>query len=95
LSPIVYTPLTGLCRSFCNTTIVLPQSNSDAIIPDPNQPSEIVESTASGLFVKEISVDPNQGGSVDLNVQTSGSTSRFAAVDDNQSVLDIWTLPSR
>jgi hypothetical protein len=70
-------------------------SNNDAINPDPNQPSEIVEFTTAGLFVKEISVDPNPGGSFGLNVQTSGSTSRFAAVDDNQNVLDIWTLPAR
>jgi hypothetical protein len=70
-------------------------SNNDAINPDPNQPSEIVEFTTTGLFVKEISVDPNLGGSFGLNVQTSGSTSRFAAVDDNQNILDIWTLPAR
>ena len=69
-------------------------SNNDAVNPDPNQPSEIVEFTTSGLFVKQISVDPNFGGSFGLNVQVSGHTARFAAVDDNVPVLDIWTLPN-
>lgn len=69
-------------------------SNNDAINPDPNQPSEIVEFTVSGQFVKEISVDPNFGGAFGLNVQTTGPISRFAAVDDNQSNISIWTLPN-
>ena len=71
-------------------------SNSDVINPDPNQPSEIVEFTTAGQFVKELPMDPNQGGSFGLNVSlsTDGKTARFAAVDDNQSTLNIWTLPA-
>jgi hypothetical protein len=68
-------------------------ANNDAINPDPNQPSEIVEFTAGGKFVKEISVDPNFGGAFGLAVMTKGDTARFAAVDDNVTVLLIWTLP--
>jgi hypothetical protein len=68
-------------------------ANNDAINPDPNQPSEIVEFTVGGKFVKEISVDPNFGGSFGLAVMTKGDTARFAAVDDNVPVLLIWTLP--
>ena len=69
-------------------------SNNDAINGDPNQPSEIVEFTLSGHFVKQISMDPEQGGSFGLSVLNAGLTSRFAAVDDNQSTLSIWTLPT-
>jgi hypothetical protein len=68
-------------------------ANNDAINPDPNQPSEIVEFTIGGKFVKEISVDPNFGGSFGLAVMTKGDTARFAAVDDNVPDLLIWTLP--
>jgi hypothetical protein len=68
-------------------------ANNDSINPDPNQPSEIVEFTVGGKFVKEISVDPNFGGSFGLAVMTKGDTARFAAVDDNVPVLLIWTLP--
>jgi hypothetical protein len=69
-------------------------SNNDVINPDPNQPSEIVEFTITGHFVKQLSVDPNFGGSFGLNVQTTGLRSKFAAVDDNQSNISIWTLPN-
>ena len=69
-------------------------SNNDAINPDPNQPSEIVEFTIDGSFVKQLSVDPNFGGAFGLNVSVDGVTSRFAAVDDNTSSLNIWTLPT-
>jgi hypothetical protein len=68
-------------------------SNNDAINSDPAQPSEIVEFTLGGQFVKQLSVDPNQGGSFGLNVQTVNDVSTFAAVDDNTSSLLIWTLP--
>jgi hypothetical protein len=67
-------------------------SNSDGINPDPNQPSEIVEFTVDGRFVKQLSVDPNGGGSFGLAVRTREDTAIFAAVDDNTSSLLIWTL---
>jgi hypothetical protein len=70
-------------------------SNNDAINPDPAQPSEIVEFTLGGKFVKQISVDPAPGGSFGLNVNTVHDVATFAAVDDNASVLLIWTLPQQ
>jgi hypothetical protein len=68
-------------------------ANSDVINSDPNQPSEIVEFTTSGRFVKQLSVDPQQGGSFGLAVATSRGVARFAAVDDVTGTLLIWTLP--
>jgi DNA-binding beta-propeller fold protein YncE len=67
-------------------------TNNDGINPDPNQPSEIVEFTKQGDFVKEISVDPAQGGSFGLAVSSTYNQAIFAAVDDNTSALIIWTL---
>ena len=67
-------------------------SNNDAINPDPAQPSEIVEFTVGGKFVKEISVDPATGGSFGLNVASAHDIATFAAVDDNANVLLIWSL---
>jgi hypothetical protein len=73
-------------------------SNNDAvqINPDPNQPSEIVEFTKEGKFVREISVDQNPGGAFGLDVATFDNTARFAFVDDNTNSLSIWSfaLPS-
>jgi hypothetical protein len=69
-------------------------SNSDGLNGDPNQPSEIVEFTTNGKFIKQLSVDPNLGGSFGLNVAVNGLASVFAYVDDNQNTLTIWNLPS-
>lgn len=69
-------------------------SNNDAINADPNQPSEIVEFTTAGEFVREISVDQNGGGSFGLNVASFAEQTRFAFVDDNVNALSIWTSRS-
>ena len=67
-------------------------TNNDTINPDPNQPSEIVEFTIHGEFVKEISVDPAPGGSFGLAVHNGRFGSIFAAVDDSTSTLFRWQL---
>jgi hypothetical protein len=67
-------------------------TNNDGINPDPNQPSEIVEFTKDGNFVKEIPVDPAQGGSFGLAVSVKDDQAIFAAVDDVTNTLTIWTL---
>lgn len=67
-------------------------SNNDGINPDLNQPSEIVEFTKEGEFVKEISVDPAQGGAFGMAVRRLDDKAIFAAVDDNTNSLIIWTL---
>jgi hypothetical protein len=67
-------------------------SNNDGINPDPTQPSEIVEFAVEGQFVKQLSVDPAQGGAFGLAVRSTEDTAVFAAVDDNAPTLLIWTL---
>ena len=47
-------------------------TNNDSINSDPNQPSELVEFTVEGEFVKEISLDPTPGGSFGLAVEPLG-----------------------
>lgn len=70
-------------------------SNSDVINSDPTQPSELVEFTTDGQFVKQLSMDPAQGGSFGLALARSADdTIRFAAVDDNASNMTVWTLPN-
>ena len=68
-------------------------SNSDVINSNPREPSEIVEFTKQGRFIKQLSVDPAQGGSFGLAVTVNGQTSFFAAVDDNTATLTIWKIP--
>jgi hypothetical protein len=68
-------------------------ANNDAINSDTTQPSEIVEFTVQGQFVKQISVDPLQGGAFGLATMTSGGVTQFAAVDDVTNNLLIWFIP--
>jgi len=68
-------------------------ANNDNVNGDPNHPSELVEFTKGGRFVKQISVDPLQGGSFGLAVGRSGGVTQLAAVDDNQNILLIWNIP--
>jgi hypothetical protein len=60
---------------------------------DPNQPSELVEFTIEGEFVKQISIDPTSGGSFGLAVENLGhGTAKLAVVDDSVNLFVIWTL---
>jgi len=68
-------------------------SNSNVFNVDPTRPSEIVEFTKSGKFVKQLSVDPNLGGSFGLAVNLINNIASFAAVDDNAANLTIYTIP--
>jgi len=67
-------------------------ADSDGSNVDPNQPSELVEYSATGQFIAQMSVDPNNGGAFGLAVSTlAPNILRLAAVDDNKNSLDIWT----
>lgn len=69
-------------------------SNGDAVNPDPNQPSEIVEFTAGGKFIAQAPIDPNPGGAFGLGLAVVGDdVFRFAAVDDNANNVSVWTIP--
>jgi len=64
-------------------------ANSDGSNVDPNQPSELVEYTATGQFLAQMSIDPNNGGAFGLSVNNIGwGTIRLAAVDDNANTLN-------
>jgi hypothetical protein len=67
-------------------------ANGDAVNPDPNQTSELVEFTPGGQFVGEFSLDSNAGGGFGLAVTETGGILRLAAVDDNTNSLDVWTF---
>ena len=70
-------------------------TNGDAVNPDPNQASELVEFTPSGRFVGEFSIDPSQGGAFGLAVTNFGGILRLAAVEDVTNSVDVWTFDTR
>ncbi len=67
-------------------------SSNDVVNATPAQPSELVEFTRGGVFVAEYPVDPNQGGSFGLGFGIVNGKTTFAAVDDNTSSLEVWTV---
>ena len=67
-------------------------ANGDAINSDPNQPSELVEYSSTGVFLAQMPIDPNNGGAFGLAALNAGwGTVRLAAVDDNTNTLHLWT----
>jgi hypothetical protein len=68
-------------------------ANGDAVNGDPNHPSELIEFTKSGHFVAALSVDTGgQGGAFGIAVRGSEDAFRFAAVDDINNTLKVWTV---
>lgn len=68
-------------------------SNNDGVNPDPAQPSELVEFTTDGQFLRQLSVEPAPGGAFGLNFDRGPAESRFAYVDDNANDVTLWTIP--
>jgi hypothetical protein len=69
-------------------------ANGDAVNGDPTHPSEIVEFTKSGEFVREFNVDASQGGAFGIATVLSGYPPfNFAAVDDVPNVISVYFLP--
>ena len=72
-------------------------ANGDATAnADPSHPSEIVEFTPSGRFVREYNVDVGQGGAFGLDaVSDSDGRFNYAAVDDVNNSLAVYQLRVR
>jgi hypothetical protein len=56
---------------------------------DPTQPSELVEFTTGGKFVRQFSIDTNTGSAFAILNVPSGNANQFAYVDDFLSILNI------
>jgi len=70
-------------------------ANADpAVSQDPTVPSEIVEFTRSGRFVRQFSVDPNLGSAFALGISKRDATVLFAYVDDFVSSCTILGFPA-
>lgn len=66
-------------------------ANGDAVNPDPAHPSEIVEFTKQGKFVREFSLDPALGSAFGLaTVLTQPSNFDFATVNDDTNAVAVY-----
>ena len=61
--------------------------------PPTTDPSEIIEITRSGTFVRKFSIDPNSGSAFAVDINNNGLVSQFVYIDDFVSNCTIWNLP--
>jgi DNA-binding beta-propeller fold protein YncE len=69
-------------------------ANGDAVNADPLHPSEMVEFTTSGQFVREYNVDSTQGGAFGLDTLREGPFN-YAVIDDVTNNLSVYRLEDR
>ena len=63
--------------------------------PSATDPSEIVEITPDGTFVRKFSIDPNPGSAFAVGINNKDRFSdQFVYVDDFVSDCTIWSLPT-
>ena len=72
-------------------------ANGDAVTPTTSNGanSGIVEFSPKGLFVDEITIHPNPDAAFGIALSNSGSLVRFAAVNDNTNMLEVWNVSRR
>jgi len=70
-------------------------ANGDAVNGDVLHPSEIVEFTTEGRFIREYNVDPSQGGAFGIDTILEGSGWNYAVIDDVTNSLAVYRLHAR
>ncbi len=71
-------------------------ANGDAVNADILHPSEIVEFTIWGQFVREYNVDASQGGAFGIDtVRDRDAHFNYAAIDDVTNSLSVVQIPTR
>ncbi len=69
-------------------------TNGDAVNTDPTHPSEVIEFTKSGKFVRQYNVDPGTGGAFGVATALDPDAFfNFSAVDDDTNAVAVYALP--
>jgi hypothetical protein len=71
-------------------------ANGDAVNDDPAHPSEILEFTTAGVFIREFNIEATEGGAFGLATMTTTGfpiVFNFAAVDDITNSVIVHSLP--
>jgi hypothetical protein len=69
-------------------------SNGDAVNADPTHPSEIIEFTAAGQFVRQYNIDAGADAAFGVaTVLGSNASFNFAVVNDNNNSVAVYALP--
>ena len=76
-----------------NGNLIIANADPAHFSPTPTDPSEIIEITRSGTFVRKFSIDPNSGSAFAVDINNNHHVSQFVYVDDFVSNCTIWNLP--
>ena len=70
-------------------------ANGDAVNPDPTHPSEIIEFTKEGEFVREFNLDPGPDAAFGIaTVPSDEEKFNLALVNDNNNSVAVFSLPA-
>src|SRR5215469_4848219 len=65
-------------------------ANNDSINSDPNQPSELLEFTTLGGFVRQFSIDPNIDGPFGIAAAEFNQANDLTFLNDNNNTMSVW-----
>ena len=76
-----------------NGDLITANADPSHFLPSPTDPSEIIEITRGGSFVREFSIDSAPGSAFAVDFNRNVPFGQFVYVDDTLSNATIWNLP--
>jgi DNA-binding beta-propeller fold protein YncE len=76
-----------------NGDLITANADPTHFSPSATDPSEIIEITPHGTFVREFSIDPNPGAAFAVDISNTRFLHKFVYVDDFVSNCTIWNSP--
>jgi hypothetical protein len=76
-----------------NGDLITANADPSHFSPSATDPSEIIEITPHGTFVRKFSIDPNAGSAFAVDINNNRLVPQFVYIDDFVSNCTIWKLP--
>jgi hypothetical protein len=76
-----------------NGDLITANADPSHFPPSATDPSEIIEITPHGSFVRKFSIDPNAGSAFAVDINNNRLGPQFVYIDDFVSNCTIWKLP--
>jgi hypothetical protein len=76
-----------------NGDLITANADPSHFPPSATDPSEIIEITPHGTFVRKFSIDPNAGSAFAVDINNNRLVPQFVYIDDFVSNCTIWRLP--
>jgi hypothetical protein len=75
-----------------NGDLITANADPSHFLPSATDPSEIIEITRGGTFVRKFSIDPNAGSAFAVDIKNDRFFHQFVYIDDFVSNCTIWKL---